>query len=98
MNSKLYRPFRDLDNFLKNCRDPLETGETETLRGALRKPSVDIEETDEHYVVRIEAPGVRPDDLHLALDGGVLYVRLRKSHDQPSHPRGAAFATKHVTS
>jgi len=38
-------------------------------------PLADVEETDEHYVVEIELPGVKPDDIDIDIAGRRLSVR-----------------------
>jgi HSP20 family protein len=38
------------------------------------RPSVDLQETDERYVLTAELPGVRQDDLHVSFNSGVLTI------------------------
>ncbi|MBX2883107.1 MAG: Hsp20/alpha crystallin family protein [Granulosicoccus sp.] len=38
------------------------------------KPLTDIQETDEHYVIQIDLPGVDPEQIDIALKSGVLTV------------------------
>ncbi|MXP23898.1 Hsp20 family protein [Gordonia sp. HNM0687] len=37
-------------------------------------PAVTIEETDEAYVLEAELPGIKREDIHVELDGGVVHL------------------------
>jgi HSP20 family protein len=50
------------------------------------RPPVDLQETDDHYIVTAELPGVKQDDVHVAFNGGVLTisgVRRERERDRP---------------
>lgn len=49
-------------------------GGTEQTLAATWAPSVDIEETDNHYLVRVEIPQVKKEDVKITIDEGVLAV------------------------
>ncbi len=50
------------------------------------QPAADLLETARGLVLRLEVPGVAPDDLSLALAGQELIIRGRR---RPEHPEGA---------
>jgi len=47
-------------------------------------PSVDILETQEALVVRVELPGVRAEDLHLSVLGGAVIIKGDKKRASPA--------------
>lgn len=50
------------------------------------RPPVDLQETDDHYVITAELPGVRQDDIHVAFNSGVLTLsgeRRERQREQP---------------
>ena len=73
-----WEPMREL----ASLRDEMERifrqafgGEVEEppLAGAW-SPALDVEETDEAFQVHVEAPGVRPEDITITLEEGVLSI------------------------
>ena len=50
------------------------------------RPPVDLQETDNHYIVTAELPGVKQEDVHVAFSNGVLTisgVRRERQRDRP---------------
>lgn len=82
MNITRYTPFRDFENFLSNWRSPFEPAEWEGFRGGRWMPSVDIEETDKEFLLKVEVPGVKQDDLHIEVDHGVLTIRGERQEEK----------------
>lgn len=75
MNLVNWTPFRDFDSifdryFSQAGRLPAE--------GALKelnwRPSADISETSSHYVIKAQLPDVEKEDVHVAVDNGVLTI------------------------
>lgn len=46
-------------------------------------PAVDIWETEDEWVMVADLPGVREDNLHLEMDGGLLVLRAGRRDDAP---------------
>ena len=46
------------------------------------KPSLDIKDTDDKYIVSIEVPGVTKDDIDLRLEGNILTVHGEKKQEK----------------
>ncbi|MHC5113433.1 MAG: Hsp20/alpha crystallin family protein [Planctomycetota bacterium] len=63
-------------------------GELERPAGMLM-PSLDIAETDEQFTIRIEVPGLGPDDFDLSVSGNVLTIRGEKK--ECTEDKGAEF-------
>lgn len=70
-----YTPFRDFEDFLSNWRSPFETGEFPGFTGTRWMPSVDITESDKEYLLKVEVPEVRKEDLHIEVVNGMLTIR-----------------------
>jgi len=55
------------------------------------RPPVDLQETDDRYLVTAELPGVKQEDIHVAFQGGVLTLsgmRRERERDSPEeYPR-----------
>jgi HSP20 family protein len=48
------------------------------------RPPVDLQETDERYVLSAELPGVKQEDVHVAFNGGVLTISgVRRERERP---------------
>ncbi|MDP9387889.1 MAG: Hsp20/alpha crystallin family protein [Actinomycetota bacterium] len=68
-------PFSDLDRLSRNVASYLDSWrELPRLLGEAFVPLADVEETDEGYVVEIELPGVKKDDVDIQIAGRRLTV------------------------
>jgi HSP20 family protein len=66
-------PFRELDQLYERLNHLWETGVG--TEGADRwVPLADIEETDDAYVIELELPGVKQDDVDIEINGRELTV------------------------
>lgn len=88
MSVMRWDPFRDLlsiqDEMNQIFRRTLGQGDTgrEGEPRARWAPALDILERDNAYVVNLEVPGVKQDDLEITLDDGVLTVKGERSFTQ----------------
>jgi HSP20 family protein len=57
--------------------DPYEMLRTLAGEVATGMPLMDVQETDEAYVVGVDMPGVRPDDIDVTLERQSLVIRAR---------------------
>jgi HSP20 family protein len=57
-------------------------GELPFARGELLTPALDLHETDGEYVVTVELPGVRKEDVTVEMAEGVLTVRGEKKSER----------------
>ncbi|GAB0104754.1 Hsp20/alpha crystallin family protein [Nocardia sp. JMUB6875] len=69
-------PFRDFDNLFGQMSKFMDEtfGPREDLRGRWMPPA-DLTETDDAYLVQVDVPGVRQDDIEIELFGAELRVR-----------------------
>ena len=78
-NLSRWDPFRDLlaiqdemNQVFGRALGRTEPGETATARAWA--PALDIAERNDAYVVNVEVPGIKPDDLEITLEDGVLTI------------------------
>jgi HSP20 family protein len=75
-----YEPWSLLDRFEREMERSLESmrrlirPEEETAT-AVWAPSVDIKEEANRYVVQVDLPGVKPEDIEVTLQNGVLTIK-----------------------
>lgn len=81
-------PIRDLNKFedeVNRLFDGIFT--REALRSdlnAIFTPAVDIEETPEEFVLRVDLPGVAPKDVKVSLQGDTLTIRGERRQEGPA--------------
>jgi len=74
---QLWNPFREIDDMHRRMSQMLESAfEPASLNGFTGwTPPVDIEETDDAFVVEAELPGVKRDDVSVELNDNELTIR-----------------------
>ncbi len=80
-----WKPFRDLDVLRREIdrlwdRFSLERP-IEWLRGEWT-PSLDVSETKDKVVVKVEAPGMDPKEMDISLSGGTLTIKGEKKQEK----------------
>jgi HSP20 family protein len=79
-------PFGDASTFIRLLPNPAASwprlgADGNGARKPEWSPSSDISETDKEYVIRIDLPAVKKEDVKVTLDQGVLYISgERKQH------------------
>lgn len=77
-----FEPFRNMEEFFKDFRM------TPAWRGLEAEPRIrmDVSETDQAYMVKAEIPGVKKDDIKVAIEGNQvsLSAEVREEKDQKS--------------
>ncbi len=63
----------DFDNLFEGFFRPL-AGQRAEPQGGAHTPPIDIVEQDKGYLVRVDLPGVKPDDIEVTVHDGVLTV------------------------
>lgn len=74
MNLVNWSPFRDFDSIFDRYFSQagrLPSGSAKELDW---RPSADISETRSHYVIKAQIPDVDKDDVHVAVENGVLTI------------------------
>ena len=84
--SLVNRLHQDLDRLMG--RD-LGGNEDESL-GAVSDwmPAVDVQETKDSFVITADLPGVKPEDIDITMENGVLTLRGRRSHETRTEEKG----------
>lgn len=99
MTLSTWTPFRDMDSLLDRYHQLL--GGKAALRSQPLDPDVDwrptadIIESDEEYLIKAELPEVKREDVEVKLEQGVLTISgersFEKSSDQDKHHRIESF-------
>ena len=76
---------RDVDRLFKNMLSATPIG----MGGALeldtwpvRLPRMDISETDESYLLEVDVPGMKPEDIDITVDDGTLRIRGQRRREK----------------
>ncbi len=92
MNLAVWNPFTEmeelLDRYGRSSRKSVMRQDDKMFEVGDWMPSVDIEETDEAYIIKAELPGVEKDDVNVTIDNGLLTIRGEKhsnKEDKKAH-------------
>jgi HSP20 family protein len=81
MNMTRLNPFRDLDNFFGKPR--FDWGNDITLQNLNQSdwiPAVDINETEDEFLLTVEVPQVEKDDIKIEVQNGMLNIRGERKY------------------
>ena len=88
-----WNPSREFDH-LRNRIDSLfdvfargDNGHDELFAGGGWTPSVDIEETQEEYVIKAELPGLKKEHVNVTLNNGVLTLSGERKQEKEEKNR-----------
>lgn len=86
MNLVNWTPMRDMDSifdryFNQRGRFPAAGAEAD-FKELDWRPSADISETKSHYVIKAELPDVEKDDVHVAVENGVLSISGERKYEK----------------
>lgn len=77
-------PWRALQEWQKEMdrvfRSPVARDDTQ-VEGANWVPAVDIKEEDGNYLLHADIPGVKPEQIEVSMDNGVLTIRGERKHE-----------------
>ncbi|MCU7806935.1 MAG: Hsp20/alpha crystallin family protein [Candidatus Thiodiazotropha sp. (ex Semelilucina semeliformis)] len=87
MNMTRYDPWHMMDNWrqeMDRVFHPLLQREDDTSRvvGGDWVPAVDIKDEDSRYVIRADIPGVKPEDIEVTMENGVLTIRGERKFEE----------------
>lgn len=51
-------------------------------------PAVDLREEEDHYAIQADVPGMKPEDLEVTLDNGVLSIRGERRDEREGDQNG----------
>lgn len=87
MNLIKRTPFRDFEKFMTDWRFPwLEEG-SDLSRAMAWRPSVDITEADDEFLIKAEIPEVRKEDIKVEVENGVLSIRGERKEEVQDRKR-----------
>ena len=92
MNMMQYSPYRslfrndDFDRFFGGLFPRYE--QNETTAGYDWSPAVDIKEEDHKYIIHADVPGIKPEDIEVSLEDGVLTIRGERKFDNEEEKEG----------
>jgi HSP20 family protein len=77
-----YQPWSLLNQLQKELERAQEVGATEgTIATAEWSPAVDIKEENDKFVLQADIPGVKPEDIDISMENGVLTIKGEKKTD-----------------
>jgi HSP20 family protein len=87
MNIMRYDPWRSMEDLrqeMDRVFHPLMNREDDTSRvvGSEWMPAVDIKDEEKRYVIRADIPGVKPEDIEVSMENGVLTIRGERKFEE----------------
>jgi HSP20 family protein len=77
-----WNPFREMDEMLRGVRAGLPISRDLTAPLADFTPAVDIAEKDKEYLVKVQLPGVKKDDVKVELLNGILTLTGERKYEK----------------
>lgn len=87
----LSRLQEDFNNFFKSPGPWLRswpTDEGSSIATAQWVPTVDIQEKTDKFVISADIPGVKPDDVEVSMENGVLSIRGERKSEERKEEKG----------
>ena len=73
-----FNPFREmeemLDRYARTSRQPFG-GDRELVTASDWAPAVDISEDEQEYLIKVEIPEVKKEDVKVTVDNGILTIK-----------------------
>lgn len=87
MNITRYDPWNSLQDWrqeMERIFHPLHQQDEDTshLVGGDWAPAVDIKEETDHYLIRADIPGVKPEEIEITMENGVLSIRGERQFEE----------------
>jgi HSP20 family protein len=76
--------FNDLDSVFEGFLRPTRRN----FEGGALVPAMDVSETDHEYLVKAELPGIKKEDLEVAIQDGVLTINAETRYDNEHQEDG----------
>jgi HSP20 family protein len=87
MNMTVWNPFREMESMFERYNRTSGRGLDTDLGFADWAPTVDIEESENFYLIRADVPGVDKKDINVHMDKGVLSITGEK-HEEKETGKG----------
>jgi HSP20 family protein len=85
---------REMDRLFDDFFAPAEPRSFASAVASSGWPSLDVDETDQAYVVNAEVPGLEQKDIELSLRDNVLSISGEKREERKDEKRGRAYAER----
>ncbi|HSG90353.1 MAG TPA: Hsp20/alpha crystallin family protein [Pseudomonadales bacterium] len=79
---------RPLDEVFEGFFRPMRNVTALQGSNGFLSPAIDVTEHDDHFTVHAELPGFRKDDIHVAVDNGVLTISAETSSEKTQEDEG----------
>ena len=83
-----YEPWSLLNQLHKELSSYDDSGSEGSISTAEWAPAVDIKEEDNRFVLLADIPGVKPEDIEVHMDAGVLTVKGKKESESKTEKEG----------
>lgn len=87
MNLIKRTPFRDFEKFMSDWRFPWLEEETDFSKAMSWRPSVDISEEDKEFLIKVEIPEVKKEDIKVEVENGVLTLKGERQEETKDKKR-----------
>lgn len=89
MNMTRWNPFSEMEDIFKNYNRALaRTQQNEGMLSSDWTPSVDITENDKEFLIKVELPEVKKEDISINVNNGVVTIsgeRQSETRDEKQH-------------
>ncbi|MDD5271703.1 MAG: Hsp20/alpha crystallin family protein [Methylovulum sp.] len=83
-----YQPWGLLNQLQKELERDYRNGGEGSIATAEWAPAVDIKEENDKFVLHADIPGVKPEDMDISMDDGVLTIRGEKKTEATTSQEG----------
>jgi HSP20 family protein len=87
---ELARRFDEMNNFIKSLQEPWER----PLWGGSHLPAIDIAEKDNEFVVKMEVPGCKAEDVDISVHGNILTISGEKKQEEERKEKGYYYTER----
>ncbi len=87
MNIVKHTPFRDFENLMTNWHLPWAHEGMDFSREMAWRPSVDITEADKEFLIKVEIPEVKKNDLKVEVENGILNIKGERHEEMEDRKR-----------
>jgi len=93
MNVIRYQPFglRGMDSpFNRMFRDYVGQDDADESNVVTSRwmPLVDIQDAGDHFLLEVDVPGVKAEDIHVTMENGVLNIEGERRHEERTEEQG----------
>ena len=90
MNLTRYNPWSLFEQLPRDRRRDFSSffGDDADIATASWTPSVDITESDDHFTLLADVPGVDPEDIEVTMENGVLTVKGERKTEEKTEKEG----------